>query len=272
MADAVQQDKVGLQKEFEDAPAPQEEAPKQEPQEFIREIDLGDGGGKQVFKGKSWEEVTEKMAEAHVHATRKIRELSQERKAREPEKTSSDWQALKPQQANPQDAPLMENFRRLFQSEIGIPLDEFRQRENDRRRVEAEMWAQNEFVRKHPDYLPTPENAQKVQKFLERENLPLSRRNLEYAYEELRDQLAAKVEPQPSARNVQPEQPAPAAQPAAATRSTPPSFIRPSFGGPVEREGGGQEAEIARIAQSSSLPEMKARIEQYFRQLRTSAR
>jgi hypothetical protein len=39
-------------------------------------IDLGDGKGVQVFKGKSWEEVSDKLVEAQRHATAKIRELT----------------------------------------------------------------------------------------------------------------------------------------------------------------------------------------------------
>jgi len=43
---------------------------------YRREIDLGDGSGKQVFEAESVEELLDKLTEAQEHATRKIRELS----------------------------------------------------------------------------------------------------------------------------------------------------------------------------------------------------
>jgi hypothetical protein len=277
MADVVQQDKVGLAKEFEDAPAPpQEQAPQGEPQKFSREIDVG--GRMQRFEAESYEALVDKLVEAQTHATKKLQELSQERKQREPEKTSSDWQEVRPSRLSQEDVQQLgphELMRRVFQAETGLTFEEFRNRENQQRKWQAESAAQDAFVRKHPDYHPTQENAQKIMRLLEREGLPVSKRNLDWAFEEIRGELAPKAEA-PAARAeperpvVQPERPvSPEPQP---KTSTPPSFIRPSLGGPVEREGGGQEAEIARIAQSSSLPEMKARIEQYFRTLRTSAR
>jgi hypothetical protein len=273
-------DKLGMAKEFEDAPqAPPEQKPPQEQpkeaQRYMREIDVG--GRVQRFEAESYEALVDKFVEAQTNATKKLQELSIQRKAREPERTSSDWQEIKPQPAIGQDATQIDQFRRIFQSETGITLDEFRTRENVRRRQEAENLAVQEFVRKHEDYNPTPENAEKIRRFLEHENLPLSKRNLEYAYDELREKLAARAAETPLSREAPPApkpEPAPAVKPLQEPppRSTPPSFIRPSLGGPGPIEGGGQEAEIARIAQSSSLPEMKARIEQYFRQLRTSAR
>src|SRR5450631_1656081 len=55
-----------------------------EPEQFIykKEIDLGDGSGVQVFTGKgasaldALEELSEKLADAQRHATKKIHELS----------------------------------------------------------------------------------------------------------------------------------------------------------------------------------------------------
>jgi hypothetical protein len=120
-------------------------------------------------------------------------------------------------------------------------------------------------VEKHAqEYAPTPENAARMMRFLQQENLPISKNNLDYAFEQLRTELVSKAQPSTQTR-VEPERPAQQEQKV----SPPPSFLRPSLGGrgPVEPEGGIDATEVARIAQ---LPpgEMKARIEQIFRQRR----
>lgn len=275
------EDKLGMQKEWEE-PAPKIEekppTPPPPPQEFVREIDLGDGGGKQVFRADSYEALVDKFVEAQTNATRKIRELSRQDKRRaEPETRSSDFQELKPSAVKAEELAQFQSnphelFRRTFQAEVGITPEEFRLRENDRRRQEAEIQAQQQFVQRHAqEYTPTPENAQKIMRFLANENLPVSKRNLDYAFEQLRVELGPKSStaeiPRPAVDNAKPAQPATMQQ-----VSPPPSFVRPSLGGRVMEEAAGgtdvPSAELARIAQ---LPpsEMKARIEQIFRQSRT---
>ena len=49
-----------------------------EAKQFRREIDLGDGSGKQVFEAESAEELNDKLVDAQTNATRKIREQNQE--------------------------------------------------------------------------------------------------------------------------------------------------------------------------------------------------
>lgn len=48
------------------------------PKAFRREIDLGDGSGKQVYEADSNEELIDKIADAQANATRKIREQNHE--------------------------------------------------------------------------------------------------------------------------------------------------------------------------------------------------
>ena len=71
-------------KEDEPAAAPvQQDDPEQEEElVYRREIDLGDGSGVQVFEGSSYDELIDKLANAQLHATRKIKELSTAKKAR----------------------------------------------------------------------------------------------------------------------------------------------------------------------------------------------
>jgi hypothetical protein len=241
---------------------------------------LGDGSGKQIFKAASWEELTEKLADAHANATRKIQELSRERKKYEPEKKSSDWQELQGQHLKQEELAALQSdprqaMRRIFQAETGLTFDEFRDRENQRRKMEAESWAQADFVQRHAaEYSPTQQNAEKIFRFLTNENLPISKRNLDYAFEQLRGELAGKAAP------AAPEAPRgeslaqraePAASPSQPQRVSPmPSSMRPSLGArPLEDSGAGIDAaEVARIAQMPPT-EMKARIEQLYRRERT---
>ena len=55
------------------------------PQTFRREIDLGDGSGKQVFEGATEAELSDKLATAQMHASKKIREQAQLLQTREQE-------------------------------------------------------------------------------------------------------------------------------------------------------------------------------------------
>lgn len=276
-------DKLGMAKEWEPpAETPAEEkppTPQAAPTEFVREIDLGLGEGKQVFKAESYEALVDKLVEAQTNATRKIRELSTARpeRKRQPEAKSSDYQELKPGALKAEDVLQFQNnpaemFRRIFQAEMGMSPQELVVRENERRRQDAEMLAQKQFVEEHAqEYTPTPENAQKIMRLLQREKLPISKANLDYAFDELRGELSA-VKPQE--KNVAPPlaEPQPSS-PAPKQASSPPSFVRPSLGGRAAEESSGgidvTSAEFARIAQ---LPpaEMKARIEQIFRSSRTA--
>ena len=133
------------------------------------------------------------------------------------------------------------------------------------------MRAQQQFVQKHAqEYAPTPENAQKIMRFLERENLPVSKQNLDYAFGELRGELSSAKPQDKGAPAVAEPQPAP---PAPRQVSPPPSFVRPSLGGrAMEEASGGTDVNSAELARIAQLPpaEMKARIEQIFRQSRTA--
>lgn len=279
MAEQQPVDKLHMASEFdvtvEEPPQPQ---PQPQPQKFSREIDLGDGSGKQRFEADSYEALVDKLVTAQTNATRKIQELSRTARTREPEKESSDWQQVRPEVLKAEDVVQLEKnphelFRRMYRAEFGVTPEEARERENVRRRNEAEAAAQNDFVRKHPDYNPTVQNAQKIMNLLAAQNLPVSRKNLDYAFEELRTELTPQASPPAPPTAVREQQPPrePAQQPQPPITSSPPSFIRPSLGGRVVEEtaGGNDAAEIARIAQ---LPpaEMKARIEQIFRQSRSS--
>jgi hypothetical protein len=79
------------------------------PQVFRRVIDLGDGSGVQVFEASSPELLIDKLADAQMHATRKIRSLTQAQKEEqqpvEKKKLTADeeWVLAQQLQTNPSE-------------------------------------------------------------------------------------------------------------------------------------------------------------------------
>jgi hypothetical protein len=188
--------------------------PKSE-KKFRREIDLGDGGGKQVFEADTPEELLDKLADAQLNATRKIRELNRQVKRAKrvfkpaaPAPTSVADPEIKPLT---QDEEFMlgaqfsqmprKSFERLFEAVVGMKPSQFKT-ELDQVRAFKEAQDANkaaqEFLADHKDdYLPTPENYQAIQGFLDSHSLPMTRENLEEAFEELNESGLLEP-PQPS--------------------------------------------------------------------------
>jgi len=172
------------------------------PTTFRREIDLGDGGGVQVFEGDSMEALLDKLTDAQRNATRKIRELSaQKQPDPAPEPTFSDdeeWVLGQELLTKPSEA-----FGKLFERMVGKPLDAFKSdmaRLNAFERAQAEYQASTNFVQKHPEFHQTPANGERMERYLEVYKLPPTVENLEKAFQELSKSglLEAKPEVPPS--------------------------------------------------------------------------
>jgi hypothetical protein len=197
---------------------------------FRREIDLGDGSGKQVFEADTPEELIDKLTKAQENATRKIRQLNRQVKAtarkpqqpaaqpKQPRVLSADeqFQLATEIQTNPLAA-----FDKLFEATTGFKPDEFRAHMGEFEQIKAERDAQvavQGFLNDHAtDYFPTPRNYQAIQNFLDSNGLPLTSENLEYAFDELTtsgllEQRPAAPQPAPSAQS-RIEKPAPEPKP-----------------------------------------------------------
>ena len=168
-----------------------------------REIDLGDGSGKQVFEADTYEQLSDILIEAQTHATKKIREqafeLKQSRRAKPelnlentlptygtPKQLTTDEKfALSQELQNDPDAA----FDKLLQAKTGMNAKQladlgvgFARLESQRIAVEIDQ----AFLNDHQeDYLPTLENATLIFKFLQDNNLGHSKANLDYAFQEL---------------------------------------------------------------------------------------
>lgn len=168
--------------------------------DYVQEIDLGDSAGKQVFKSKSLIGLVKELTKAQENATRKIRQQEFDLKRRvkvEPERVVADvkkatrelsadelYQLSLDMQSNPEKA-----LDKLLEAKIGHNLTGLQSKlEGVDRIIQAEAMkvAQVEFVTEHKDdFLPSASNADTIQKFLVKENLQLTKANLEYAFQEL---------------------------------------------------------------------------------------
>jgi hypothetical protein len=171
-----------------DMELPAEEA-EEVPEQFVykKEIDLGDGSGVQVFSGKgataleALEELTEKLAEAQRHATRKIHELNSRVKA---EDTRSTQQIADDEYVFKQR--LEKEPRKALREEMAA------MRAEEEAAKSRELAVQQAFVDAHPDYDATPnskkalENGTRMIQWMQLNGCTeMTEENLEKAYQSL---------------------------------------------------------------------------------------
>jgi hypothetical protein len=173
---------------------------------YRRVIDLGDGSGTQVFEAATPEDLIEKLAEAQVHATRKIRELSKAKETPAPAavELNPDEEFVLSQQflQSPTKA-----FAELFKRTTGLTVDEFnkeRVKVSKLAQEQSEFQTGREFVQTHPDYFNSDKNNTKLEKWLKTEGLPVTVENLGKAYNDLSE--SGLLEPRPQKEDVEPGQ------------------------------------------------------------------
>lgn len=189
--------------------------PAPKPEWFVREIDLGDGSGKQVFKGRSLDELADRLTEAQANATRKIRELAGQRKQEERESADNEF-VLSQELLNKPSATL----RRQFEDMVGMPIDSFKsklQKVEAFEKAQSAEEASREFVQSHEEYYASPGNGKRMSAYLTRMGLEWTVANMEQAFTEL--QADGLLAPKP-AGDPTPEAEAPrAAAPAVVRRA-----------------------------------------------------
>lgn len=170
--------------------------------EYVREIDLGEGSGKQVFKAKTAEEMVEKLYKAQENASKKIREQAAQLRRRTRVEPERHVEAAPAELTADQIFAIQQEFAKNPVAALdkilaakGIDLSELKQDSIELRTQKME----HAFLQKHEgvDYFPTPKNAQAIQSFLREEKLSYTAKNLEYAFQELTDsgllEVAAEV-------------------------------------------------------------------------------
>ena len=175
---------------------------------YERKIDLGDGSGVQVFKAATQDELIDKLTEAQVNETKKIKELSSARKKELKPDKREPLAEFKPQTLSDHDIADIASeiavnpekaFDRLFQAKVGAtPGDIARQSLllNQMYQERQEEQAVTSFMMDHrEDYHPCPENLDAINKFFIAEDIPVTRNNMEYAYSALREDGKLKMPP-----------------------------------------------------------------------------
>lgn len=164
----------------------------EEPKTYFSErtIDLGDGAGVQVFKGKgatreeALEDVADKLAEAQKHASAKIRELSKAKKE-EPKPLSAADEALLSQELLAHPSVIIE---KMLREKYGDP-DEVKQaiaEAKNNKILRERKTVADAFVAKHPEFLESEHNVNKMKRLLEINN-DFSAEGFEKAYTDLKD-------------------------------------------------------------------------------------
>lgn len=153
------------------------------PTVYRREIDLGDGSGKQVFEGATQEELIDKLATAQANATKWIREHQRAEKVTRQETEDNEYVLSQELLAKPTDA-----FKKLFERVTGMPIDSFKGTLEKVKAFEAGQSKRNaavEFVKSTPEYHDVEANGRKIGRFLNANNMEWSVENMKKAFEEL---------------------------------------------------------------------------------------
>lgn len=168
---------------------------KEEPEQvdevvYRREIDLGDGSGKQVFEAASMEELIDKLADAQTHATRKIRELAQSTKAApkeekvEPLTEEQRWLLSQELISDP-----LTTFEKLVEKSFGRKPKDIQEklaRVEQIERAQREDEAAKEWMKNHPEYHATPKNGERFARYFQLYNLDTTNvENIQKAFEDL---------------------------------------------------------------------------------------
>jgi hypothetical protein len=157
-----------------------------------RTIDLGDGSGVQLFRGKgesreaALEDLADKMATAQFNATKKIRELNEKAKAvpAEPQVSEADRAILSQQILSDPEKAIDAILKKR-----GIDVQavkEATEYTHAQKVAGAKKAAADSFVAANPDFADTPRNGKLINKWCELHN-DFSFEGLTKAYQDLNE-------------------------------------------------------------------------------------
>jgi hypothetical protein len=163
---------------------------------FVREIDLGDGSGKQVFKAETAEALLDVLTEAQKNATIKIREQQFElKRSQRAQPERIDRPAVAKRDLSAEEILAIQNelgnnpaaaIDKIFKAQTGRTAEEIGTFINDFMQAQEIAKADTTFLMNHQeDYVPSSQNAARIEKFLADEKLSHTHKNLEYAFQEL---------------------------------------------------------------------------------------
>lgn len=181
---------------------------------FIREIDLEDGSGKQVFQADTVDELLDKLTDAQKHATKKIRDQEKRLKV-VPERTEEPGGVSKTIAAE-LSAEELRQFKEMYDLDpVGATLKmierhpEVQKAKNfnvERETLAAQNHAEAQFLAAVPEFKPSETNAKLMINFLKSESLAYTAKNLEYAFQELTESGLLEVKSDAVEENAQGEE------------------------------------------------------------------
>lgn len=214
--------------------------------EWYTEIDLGDGSGKQIFKGRRKDDVTAQLIQAQTHASRKIRQQERQLKLGQglvvPDKEQpvvpfapreltkeERWQLSQDLQDPSKAASAME---KMLAASIGAGPEDIRTTLNESK--EASRMMQGYIIASrwkalHPEfYADSPANLAAMEAYFVKNQLAVTEKNFDIAFQDLSDSGLLETAPVPD--EVPENIPAVAPQPVPVERrdspATPPARAR----------------------------------------------
>lgn len=194
-------------------------------------------GTPQIFKGKTLQEVTEKVIHSNQNATVALHKAKRAQKLEillssntpdepiptfEPRSLSADERYQISEALKNPEVPLDEAVKELIEATFGLPIEKVRetlQNQEIAKRGEFVQEQSFQFVDAHPEYIPSEEHRDLLARWIEKRNLPFTKENFELAFEELVERglmpiRASKPEPELTPEPV-PANPEPTPEPLA---------------------------------------------------------
>jgi hypothetical protein len=209
-------------------------------------IDLGDGSGVQVFKGKTQKEVISQLGKAQVNASKKIADQNRKDKMKkaleQPDLVTTAVPKFEKKVLSADDqwrisqglgdpSKAIKSVVEIIEAEFGMTAEEFR--EERRRRAESAAVEEARqigarWATANQQFYNVPENRIKLQEFFAERSWPVTEKNLDIAYsfldaagELLQAPVEASREEVPAAAVVAPLIVEPPVTPAVSTPATP---------------------------------------------------
>lgn len=180
-----------------------------EPKKFVYDYQITDDNGNPIgppqhFEADTNRELVDKIAAAHKNSAKKMYETIKKVKIGElitpdPETpirefkrkslTADERVRLSSAIKDPQTSP--DAIKTLLEAELGESVDAIRealQYVEIRKRIEVAEYETQKFLEVHPEYVVCPENRDIMQKWLNKRNLAITKKNLELAYEDLNNE------------------------------------------------------------------------------------
>lgn len=182
---------------------PDEEEEEAEETVFEKVIDIGDGAGAQVFRGKSLDELVNNLAKAQENATRKIREQAAELKAKKEtvaekieasDSLTDEQKYILSQRMLTDPMSVIDEYVEKKVQKLTKAQEAAQQQREDQDKKEfdeAKRWAES-----NPDYVSTERNAKRLLRWLELEKVTVSAENLQKAFEDLNESGLLEVKPE----------------------------------------------------------------------------